>query len=128
MPGPSALFGRFSRLEQHFLRRLELVLHEAEGETRPELMIIFRQVPTPVLEVLARDPNGLQPVQIQIHGLKPVRYHIRTAQTDLGRRLRVLFSRALGKVNLQLTEDPPGEIHLLYHVHYSPDVLKRLSG
>jgi hypothetical protein len=41
-----------------------------------------------------------QEVTLHIHGLKPVRYHVQTANTVLGRKLRRYFSLILEEQNL----------------------------
>lgn len=126
--GHRSFLSQFTRLEQHFLHLVGERLH-AEGEARLALRVLFRSQTSPEIELLASLGCHSQRVSVQVHGVRPVRYHIRTANTPLGRKLRRCLSQALGEENLHLAASAQSgpEISLLYHVHYPEDVLRQLG-
>ncbi|MGE0491202.1 MAG: hypothetical protein AB7S38_18485 [Vulcanimicrobiota bacterium] len=122
------MFSRFSRVEQHFLKKLQGVI-KGEPPCEVNFVIALRRKATPVLELMARQGQQIQPVQVQVHGLRPVRYHLRTLNTPLGRRLRKLFSMALGEENLDVASSlEDAQLTWVFRVHYPEEVVRRLSG
>lgn len=124
-------FFHFSRLEEHFLkvlRRMVCVVNSSEGESL-RLVVLFRRRNSPYIEMTASLNQMQQPLTLQVHGIKPVRYHVQTANTLLGRKLRRYFSQALGEENLHLgASNQTGDtLSLVYHVYYSEDVLRQLG-
>lgn len=65
----------------------------------------------------------------QVHGLRPVRYHLQTGNTPVGKALSKLFAIALGDENLNLdTSVRTGpQLSLVYQVQYPDDVVKKLN-
>ena len=124
---------QFTKLEEHFFGTLQNLLGTLQ-ERAPEYaarVIAQRRCPnSPYLELLASLDGESQTVTLQVHGLRPVRYHIQTPNTPLGRKLRRYFSLALGEENLNLRASQPtgDQLNLLYHVHYPDDVVKRLGA
>lgn len=122
------MFSRFSRVEQHFLKKLQSAI-KADSTCDLNFVIVLRRKATPVLELVARQGHQTQPVQVQVHGLRPVRYHLRTLNTPLGRRLRRLFSLALGEDNLDVASSlEDAQLTWVFRVHYPEEVVRRLSG
>lgn len=124
---------QFTKLEEHFfgiLQNLLGTLQERAPEYAARVIAQRRQPNSPYLELLASLGGESQTVMLQVHGLRPVRYHIQTRNTPLGRKLRRYFSLALGEENLNLraSQRTDEQITLLYHVHYPEQVAKRLGA
>jgi hypothetical protein len=125
-------FFNFTRLEEHFLKILKRMLYllfQSEGEAL-RIIVFARRRNSPRLEMAASLGRAQQKVTLQIYGLKPVRYHVQTANTPLGRKLRRYFSMALGEENLNLAaSNQTGEtLTLVYHVYYPEEVLRQLGS
>lgn len=116
-------FSGFTRLERHFLEQIAASLEKAPFK----LVANLRQKRRPDFSLVARRGSQAQTVTVQVHGVRPVRYHLVTENTDLGRKLKVFFSELLGAANL-LTQDLDDEISLVYHVHYPDELVKKLGG
>jgi len=124
---------QFTRLEEHFfgtLQKMLCTLQERAPEYAARVIAQRRRPNSPYLELLASLGGESQTVVLQVHGLRPVRYHIQTPNTPLGRKLRRYFSLALGEENLNLraSQQTGEQLSLLYHVHYPEEVLKRLGA
>ena len=124
---------QFTRLEQHFFATLQTMLcalQERAPEYAVRVIAQRRRPNSPYLELLASLNGESQAVMLQVHGLRPVRYHIQTPNTTLGRKLRRYFSLALGEENLNLraSQQTEEQLSLLYHVHYPEEVLRRLGA
>lgn len=124
---------QFTRLEEHFfgtLQKLLCTLQERAPEYAARVIAQRRRPNSPYLELLASLGGESQTVLLQVHGVRPVRYHIQTPNTTLGRKLRRYFSLALGEENLNLraSQQTGEQLSLLYHVHYPEEVLKRLGA
>lgn len=124
-------FFNFTRLEEHFLKILKRMLYlvySQEGE-QLRILICARRRSTPRIEMYASVGRYQQLVTLQVYGLKPVRYHIQTDNTSLGRKLRNYFSMALGEENLNLaaSNQTGPTLSLVYHVYYPEEVLRQLG-
>jgi hypothetical protein len=124
-------FFHFTRLEEHFLKVLKRILYvvnSSEGDNL-RITVLFRRRNSPYIEMSASLNHMVQPITLQVHGIKPVRYHVQTSNTVLGRKLRRYFSQALGEENLHLgASNQTGPLlSLVYHVYYSEDVLRQLG-
>lgn len=82
---------------------------------------------SPELLLTAKLGDDSQAVRIQVHGVRPVRYHVFTANTSLGHKIKSFLSRVLGPGNLvkAILEE---QMRLTYHVRYPEAVTKRLGG
>ena len=125
-------FFRFTRVEEHFLMVLQRLLGflKARQSEAPRFLVCTRRRSSPQIEMSVSIGRSQQPVTLQIHGLKPVRYHFHTENTALGRKLRRYFSMVLGEANLvaqDSTQSGPN-LSLVYHVHYPDEVVRHLSS
>lgn len=111
------------------LKRMLLLVSSSEGD-RLRVIVLFRRRSSPHIEMSASINGVTQRVSLQVHGIKPVRYHIQTANTAVGRKLRRYFSLALGEENLNLSasNQTGGTLSLVYHVYYPEEVLRQLGS
>lgn len=125
-------FFNFTRLEEHFLKILKRTLFVVcSQESEPlRILVCARRRSTPRIEMYASVGRYQQSVTLQVYGLKPVRYHVQTDNTVLGRKLRRYFSMALGEenLNLQASNQTGPTLSLVYHVYYSEEVLRQLGS
>lgn len=125
-------FFHFTRLEEHFLEILKRMLYHlcSEDGEQLRLLVCARRRSSPRVEMYASVGRSQQLVTLQVHGLKPVRYHIQTDNTALGRRLRNYFSLALdeGNLNLSASSLTGRTLNLVYHVYYPEEILRRLGA
>ncbi len=114
----------FTRLEQHFLLEIQRRLADSES-----LALVADVGPrrSPELLLTARMGELSQPVRIQVHGVRPVRYHVFTANTNLGHKIKSFLSRVLGPGNLVKARIDE-QMRLTYHVDYPENVTKTLGG
>lgn len=125
-------FFRFTRAEEHFLKilhRLVEFLNAREAQP-PRFVVCARQRSNSRIQMYATIGRLQQEVTLHIHGLKPVRYHVQTANTALGRRLRRYFSMILEEQNLvpRASTLTGHTLSLVYHVEYPADVMRYLES
>lgn len=124
-------FFHFNRLEEHFLSMLRRMLHlvMCQEDEPVRFLVCSRRRSTPQIEVYASQGRAQQLVTFQVCGRRPVRYHIQTENTALGRKLRRYFSLLLGEENLNLRASSQAgpTLSLVYHVRYPEDVLRELG-
>ncbi len=125
-------FFRFTRAEEHFLRilhRLVEFLNTREVEP-PRFVVCARRRFDSQIQMYATIGRLQQEVTLHIHGLKPVRYHVQTANTVLGCKLRRYFSLILEEQNLvpRASTLTGHTLSLVYHVQYPADVLRYLES
>ena len=114
----------FTRLEQHFLLEVQRQLGDSDS-----LALVADVGPrrAPELLLTARLGEDSQPVRIQVHGVRPVRYHVFTANTTLGHKIKSFLSRVLGPRNLVKARIDE-QMRLTYHVQYPESVTRTLGG
>jgi len=125
-------FFRFTRAEEHFLKILHRLVEflNAREPQPPRFVVCARRRSTSQIQLYATIGQLQQEVTLHIHGISPVRYHVQTANTALGRRLRRYFSMILEEQNLlpRASTLTGQTLNLVYHVQYPEDVLRYLES
>lgn len=125
-------FFRFTRVELHvlgLLQRLSDFLQTREAEP-PRFLVCARPRSNTRILLIASLGRSQQEVVLHAQGLRPVRYHVQTANTALGRRLRRYFHLVLGEPNLlpQASTQTGAKLSLVYHVRYPEEILRQLGS
>lgn len=118
---------QFTKLEWHLFASLSEAINVFPyGRIRVRASRSRQQTANIELHVSFKDQ--WQSATCRVHGLRPVRYHLKTANTPLGKTLCKLFGLALGEENLNLDvchRNGPN-LSLVFQVHYPDDIVKKL--
>jgi hypothetical protein len=124
-------FFNLTTVEKHFIKLLQRTATHVNRSLRENVRIILltRRRIAGKLDLLVSVGGYGQDVKIITTGIKPVCYMVITENTELGRKIKKIFSLALGQENLnaRVSTESDTIIALFYNIYY-PDRLLRSLG